>query len=58
LLRGLLPVRPTSYVDPHKNAGKAYVWRNTVTEGYKIATQFEHLPVDLSNYLAIRTRER
>jgi hypothetical protein len=45
-------------VPTYHNPDKVYVWRNHVTDGYKIGRDYEDSPMDLSNYLLIRTRER
>jgi hypothetical protein len=42
----------------YHNPDKVYVWRNHVTDGYKVGRDYEDSPMDLSNYLLIRTRER
>lgn len=34
------------------------MWRNNYTDAFKIGTTFQDKPLDLSNYLFIRTRER
>lgn len=34
-----------------------FVWRNKMTDGYKIGLSYKDIPLDLSNYLLIRTRE-
>jgi hypothetical protein len=39
------------------SSGKKFVWRNKMTDGYKICPSFKDIPLDLSNYLLIRTRE-
>ena len=58
-LKGLLPLaRGSKPVYPHLNQSTAYVWRNQVMEGYKIGEGYVNQPMDLANYLLIRTRER
>ena len=58
-LRGLLPLALGSKpVFPHLSQSSLFVWRNQVTDGYKIGEAFTEQPMDLSNYLLIRTRER
>eukprot|EP00347_Sterkiella_histriomuscorum_P021881 403332438 len=57
-IKGFIIPRPGSYVNPLKSLAPTYIWRNNFTDGYKVAPQYEQLPVDLSNYLFIRTRER
>ena len=39
------------------NKSNKFVWRNKMTDGYKIGASFKDVPLDLSNYLLIRTRE-
>jgi hypothetical protein len=34
-----------------------YIWRNKGDDNYKISNAFEDNPLELSNYLLIRTRE-
>lgn len=34
------------------------MWRNSIEEGYKIGDAYRSQPVDFSNYLFLRTRER
>ena len=36
---------------------KTYVWRNKESDSYKIAQGFKDVPLELSNYLLVRTRE-
>lgn len=58
-MRGLIPSRSSSYVEPNKNGSKQYVWRNSPDESYKIAADvYSQIPQDLSNLLLVRTRER
>jgi hypothetical protein len=54
----LFPEFGSKEVSPYHHADKVFVWRNRYTEGYKIGLGFESEPLDLSNYLFIRTRER
>jgi hypothetical protein len=56
--RGILPV-------PHKGSrvlsaysGANLIWRNHFTHSYKIGQAYLSQPLDLSNFLFIRTRER
>ena len=37
--------------------GGSFVWRNAVLDGYKVSPAFSQQPMDLSNYLLLRTRE-
>jgi len=58
-LKGFLPLaRGSKPVHPHLNQSTVFVWRNHVIDGYKIGYGYSHQPMDLSNYLLIRTRER
>ena len=34
-----------------------FVWRNCMTDGYKIGESYKDVPLDLSHFLLIRTRE-
>ena len=45
-------------INPFKNTNQVYVWRNSVTDNYKIGASYTQEPLDLSNFLFIRTRER
>jgi hypothetical protein len=46
------------YVDPRPVNGKTkFVWRGAMTDSYKIADSYQDIPLDLTNYLIIRTRE-
>jgi hypothetical protein len=45
-------------VDPYHQQATTFVWRNYYTDGYKISLTYAEKPLDLSNYLFIRTRER
>lgn len=47
----------SKYVYPYYNPNKVYVWRNKMTDGYKVGQVYQDQPMDLSNYLLIRTRE-
>jgi len=56
--RGLLPV-------PHKGSrvlsaysGANLIWRNHFTQSYKVGQAYLSQPLDLSNFIFIRTRER
>ena len=37
---------------------KKYIWRDSQEEKYKIEEGYEDIPLQLSNYLLLRTRER
>lgn len=58
-LRGLLlpfqSMRPP--VNPSQTPDTNFVWRNQYADSYKIGEAYRSLPMDLSNYLFIRTRE-
>jgi hypothetical protein len=47
-------------VNPQQNAlATKYIWRNEVLDGYKISEDcYQDKPLDLSNYLLLRTREQ
>jgi hypothetical protein len=46
------------YVDPRPVEGKAkFVWRTSMTDSYKIADTYLDIPLDLTNFLILRTRE-
>lgn len=57
--RGILPVLTRGSVAeaPAYGSTRTLVWRNHVTDNYKVAEGFTQLPLDLSNFLFIRTRE-
>ena len=38
--------------------GDNLIWRNQYMDGYKIGDTYQDKPMDLSNYLLIRTREK
>jgi hypothetical protein len=54
----LLPELRSKVIVPARKPETTYVWRNKVLDGYKIGNYYEDSPMDLSNYLLIRTRER
>lgn len=35
-----------------------FIWRNKMTDAYKIGNCYQDIPLDLSHYLLIRTKER
>lgn len=39
------------------NSAVKMVWRNNVSDGYKISEGYHTEPMDLSNYLLLRSRE-
>ena len=39
-------------------SNKLYIWRNSVTENYKVGVAYQQEPLDLSNLLFLRIRER
>ena len=45
-------------MQPYQHPSTTFVWRNHLTWGYKIGQAYTSQPLDLSNYLLIRTRER
>lgn len=59
-LKGLLPLERNSksVSTYHGSANQPFVWRNSITDGYKISESYQDSPMDLSNYLLIRMRER
>ena len=52
--------RSSRLVKPQASAlASKYIWRNKALDGYKIADDgVEDKPLDLSNYLLLRTREQ
>ena len=60
-IKGFLPIEEfgSKLVEPLKNKGnKVFVWRNSVVDNYKVGEAYQQEPLDLSNFLFIRTRER
>ena len=58
--RGLIPLPMSStqrFVNPYYKPELNFIWRNHVADGYKIGQAYTQQPLDLSNYLLIRTRE-
>jgi len=55
-----LPQFGSQLVRPVVSADGAtqFVWRNKMTDAYKIGNEFQDVPLDLTNYLLLRTRER
>lgn len=41
-----------------QSPGTNLIWRNHYTQGYKVGEAYLQQPLDLSNFLFIRTRER
>ena len=57
-IRGLIPLDTFAQpVAPHMHPSQTYIWRNKVTDGYKIGENYKEEPMDLSNYLLLRTKE-
>jgi hypothetical protein len=57
--RGIIPLpRGSRLVHPYYNQATTYVWRNFYTDGYHVSLTYAEKPLELSNYLFIRTRER
>ena len=54
---GLIPDK-SKLVFPYHRLNQTFVWRSRFIEGYKIGPAYLEQPLDLSNYLLIRTRER
>ncbi len=48
---------PKSMYEAAQMQGGKFVWRNTVPAGYKISNTFSESPMDLSNYMLLKTRE-
>jgi len=60
MLNGLgVPDFKAKAIQPIVNseAKGTFVWRNCMTDGYKIGDSYKDIPLDLTNYLLIRTRE-
>ena len=59
-IRGIIWVPPTKaqMITSYGNAAKTLVWRNHYTQAYRVGQAFTQQPMDLSNYLFVRTRER
>lgn len=59
-IKGVLwiPSTKTQLIAAYGNQAKTLVWRNHYTEAYKVGQAFTQQPMDLSNYLFVRTRER
>jgi len=57
--RGILPVLTRGSVSeaPAYGSTRTLVWRNHVADNYKVAEGFTQQPLDLSNFLFLRTRE-
>lgn len=47
----------TNPYKPHSGIKATFVWRNQVNDGYKVSDNFKDEPMDLSNFLLVRTRE-
>ncbi len=56
--RGLLPLGQRNARVVSAYSGANLVWRNHFTLGYKVGQAYESQPMDLSNFVLIRTRER
>jgi hypothetical protein len=58
--RGILPFPQSGSraLTAYASNGANLIWRNHVTQSYKIGQAYMHQPLDLSNFLFIRTRER
>ena len=54
----VLPDIGSRAVAPMTQLDKTFIWRNKMLDGYKIGYSFTEQPLDLSNFLLIRTRER
>jgi hypothetical protein len=55
--RGFLPSISARSVKTNVDTNTTFVWRNSVTDGYKIGLGYQDQPMDLSNYLLLRTKE-
>lgn len=52
------PERGSRWLAPSElRSGKKFVWRNKMTDGYKISNSYRDMPLDLSHYMLLRTRE-
>ena len=57
-IRGVIAIpQRSSKVIAQNASSQQLVWRNHFTQSYKVAEGFSQLPMDLSNFLFIRTRE-
>ena len=57
--RALIPwQRGSKLVYPARNPAQTYVWRNSYTEGFKVGLAYTDQPLDMTNYLFIRTGYR
>lgn len=58
--RGLLPLpqRNARAITAYSQSSANLVWRNHFTWAYKVSQGYESQPMDLSNFVFIRTRER
>ena len=59
-VRGIfaLPQKNARIVHPYTQPSTTYVWRNQFTDAYKMGDAYTQQPMDLSNFVFIRTRER
>lgn len=59
-LRGILPFeeQTSKPVFPFQSPDKNFIWRNGVSDNYKVGIAFQQEPLDLSNFLFLRVRER
>ena len=57
-LRGIFPVPQKGSRVISAYTGANLIWRNHYTQSYKVGQAYLQQPLDLSNYLFIRTRER
>lgn len=59
-IKGILwiPSNKAQLLSAYRNQQSNMIWRNHVTQNYKVGQAFTQQPMDLSNYLFIRTRER
>lgn len=54
----VIPQKGARLVNPYHHPNTSFIWRNHFTEGYNIGQAYLQQPMDLSNYVFIRTRER
>ena len=45
-------------INPFLHPGSTFIWRNNALQDYKIGDAYLDKPLELSNYLVVRSRER
>ena len=54
----IVPQRGNEITQKTFESGKKLIWRNKAADGYKIGLCYEDVPLDLSHYLLMRSREQ